>query len=199
MELKYVGDLPLVSHHGVCFDKSHPDKYIYLHAALELLEALSYGATEATQHLYRVEHKEIKAKELLVGLAKYLPNLEELEEQQQQKTHHFVQKLQEDVKNAPALNDAEKETYLNNIEMMKEYYYQYVVNETVYEAAIEALAREIKEAKVQLVEVPAFRNYGIVLKDLKDYMERMKSPIDTEIEFIENNSKVHILAKFTHY
>ena len=82
---------------------------------------------------------------------------------------------------------------------MKEYYYQYVTNETVYEAAIEALAKEIKEAKIELVEVPAFRNYGIVLKDLKDYMEQMKSPIDTQVEFVKTNDKIHIIARFTHY
>lgn len=199
MELKYVGDLPLVSHHGVCFDKSHPDKFIYLHAVLELLEALSYGATEATEHLYTVEHKEIKEKELLADLEKYLPDLEELERLHQQKAHAFVQELEEKVQEAPALNNDEREVYIKNIEMMKEYYYQYVTNETVYEAAIESLALEIKEAKIEFLEVPAFRNYGIVLKDLKDYMEQMKAPIDTDIEFLKQDRGIHIIARFTHY
>lgn len=197
MQLKYVGDLPLVSHHGVCFDKSHPDKYLYLQAALELLEALSYGPTEVTRHLYTIEHKEFSNKEIVALLHKYVPNLDEMEQINQDKAHAFVQKLRHNVSQAPALNEQEKETYLNNIEMMQEYYYQYVVNETAYELAVEALANEVKEAHVELLEVPSFRNYGIVLKDLEDYMATMKPPVDVKIEFVQNeNKKIHIIAYF---
>ncbi len=44
MELKYVGAKPKVSGKGVSFDQTKPDKYTFLTAAVELLEAFDAGA-----------------------------------------------------------------------------------------------------------------------------------------------------------
>jgi len=179
MELKYVGDFPLVSQHGVAFDHTQTDKYIYLHAVLELLEALSYGATETTQHLYRSQHRDLKPQQLLAGLKKYVKNLDTIYEQREHKAEDLVADLIRRVEENESLTPDEKYAWLNNIKIMKDYYLQYVTNKTVYEAALEALADEIDEAKVQQIKIPMFRNYGIVLRDLQKVLEQRKSPIDT--------------------
>jgi len=36
MQLKYVGAMPVVSEKGVGFDKTKPDKFTFLYAAVEL-------------------------------------------------------------------------------------------------------------------------------------------------------------------
>jgi len=181
MELKYVGDMPIVSQNGVSFDHLQTDKYIYLHAVLELLEALSYGETETTQHLYKVEHKELNPTELLIRLKKYVKNLDEVYEQQEHKAKELVDDLIQRVQSNDSLTEDEKKAWLNNIAIMRDYYLQYVTNKSVYEAALEALANEVDEAKVQKVSIPMFRNYGIVLRDLQKVLENRKSPIDSSV------------------
>jgi len=181
MELKYVGDMPLVSQHGVSFDHLQTDKYIYLHAVLELLEALSYGPTETTQHLYKSEHKELNPSELLARLKKYVKNLDEVYAQREQKAKELVDDLIHRVESNESLTEDEKKAWLNNIKIMTDYYLQYVTNKSVYEAALDALADEVHDAKVQKVSIPMFRNYGIVLRDLQKVLEKRKSPIDSSV------------------
>jgi hypothetical protein len=190
MELKYVGDFPLVSQHGVAFDHTQTDKYIYLHAVLELLEALSYGATQTTQHLYKTEHKELKPNQLLDGLRKYVKNLDAVYEQREHKAEELVDNLIQRVHENKLLTDDERRAWLNNIDIMKDYYLQYVTNQSVYEAALQALGDEIHEAQVKEVIVPMFRNYGIVLRDLQKVLENRRPPIDSTLEVTSTHNGV---------
>jgi len=199
MKLKYVGNMPIVSKNGVGFDPLQPDRYLYLHAALELLEALSYGATEQTQHLYKTEHKEIKPNELLEGLKKYIKNLDEIYETREAKAEHLVDELIKRVHENDSLNEDEKKAWLNNIKIMKDYYLQYVTNKIVYEAALEALANEVAVAKVKQVTVPMFRNYGIVLKDLQNVLQNRKAPIDSKLEVKSTPEGIVGTIYFSHY
>jgi len=199
MKLKYVGNMPIVSKNGVGFDPLQPDKYLYLHAALELLEALSYGATEQTQHLYKTEHKDIKANELLEGLKKYIKNLDEIYETREAKAEEHVEELIQRVHDNDSLTVDEKQAWLNNIEIMKEYYLQYITNKIVYEAALNALADEIAVAKVKKVTIPMFRNYGIVLKDLQNVLENRKAPIDSQMEVESTKNGIVGTISFKHY
>ncbi len=93
MQLKYVGDLPQVSGKGISFDKTHPDKYTYLNAAVELLEALGYGPTEETEHLYRPAAKEHSGEELLELLEKHCDNLDAVFAERDKKTDDLIEDL----------------------------------------------------------------------------------------------------------
>ena len=199
MELKYVGDMPRVSQHGVGFDSTKPDKYIYLHAALELLEALSYGSTETTQHLYKSQQQDLKPDELLNSLKKYIKNMDEVYATRVKKAEHLVEELQKRVHENKSLSDDERTAWLKNIDIMKDYYLQYVTNQSVYEAALNALADEIAEAKVKEVTIPMFRNYGIVLHDLQSVLENRKAPIDSDLEIRSGEHGIVGTMYFHHY
>ena len=195
MELKYVGDLPQVSKTGVTFDHSRPDKYTYLTATVELLEALSYGETETTKHLYTSKHKELNASEILDLLKKFCPDLNKVFETKDDKAKEFVDDLKQRVKENTTLTDAGRETWSRNIDLMTDYYLQYVTNKSAYECAVSALGEEIKSAKVQSLDVPLFRNYGFVLNDLKNSLMLKKAPIDSDIQI--NQTEKGLLATMT--
>jgi len=91
MELKYVGAMPMVSSKGVGFDQSKPDKYTFLNATVELLEALSFGPTESTKHLHAVSGKEYSAKELFDLLKKYCIDLDDVFASREAKTDALKQ------------------------------------------------------------------------------------------------------------
>jgi len=182
MKLQYVGDMPEVSKNGVGFDHAKVDKYTYLTAAVELLDALSYGATETTQHLYNSKGQEFNSQELLELLNKFCKDLNQLFKQCQEKSNTLVESLIQRVKDNNSLTLDERTAWLNNIDIMRDYYLQHVTNATAYECALNALADEVHVAKVQEVSIPLFRNYGVVLDDLTKVLENRKSPIDSTMK-----------------
>jgi len=198
MQLKYVGDLPIVSKGGVGFDHTRPDKYLYLSAAAELLEALSYGPTQTTKHLYKVEKSSLSESELLHILKKYVKNMDQLIALRDKKAEAFIQELEDRVHENEHLTLDEKTAWLGNIKLMRNYFIQYVTNETAYEAALDALSEEIHTAKVQEVSVPMFKNYGMVLHDLIAVLEQGKSPIDSNVEIVTTEKGLISIVTFSH-
>jgi hypothetical protein len=198
MQLKYVGDMPKVSSKGVGFDHTKPDKYQYLQAAVELLEALGYGATESTKHLYKTKDKTLSSDELLTLLKKHINNIDDILKVRDKNAKELVEKLKQRVETNDAINSEDKTVWLKNIEMMRDYYFQYVTNQSAYEAALDALAEEIHIAKVKEVDVPMFKNYGMVLNDLSGVLQRRKSPIDSELIVEKTENGLLGKVKFTH-
>ncbi len=198
MKIEYIGDLPLVSQHGVAFDHTQPDKYLYLHPVLDLLEALDYDPKEATQHLYKKQGKELNGEALLQGLRNYVQDLDSLYAQREHKAKLFVDDLIDRVEHNQLISDEEKEAWLKNIDTMKSYFLQYVTNKTVYEASLKALANEITNNQVQQITVPMFRNYGIVLRDVQKILEEQKTPIDSTIDVYSIHNGVEGTITFRH-
>ena len=198
MELKYVGDMPLVSRTGVGFDKTQPDKYQFIYASIELLEALSYGETEVTQHLYRAQDKELKPRELLEMIKKYVPNIDEVFESCDTKAHDLVHDLVNRVKDNDSLSENGRTAWLENIKIMRAYYYQYVINQNAYEAALEVLGDEIHDGHIKEIRVPMFKNYGAVLTDLVGVLEKRKVPIDSEMIIEQRDEGIVAILFITH-
>ena len=195
MEFKYVGAMPIVSEKGVGFDETKPDKYTFLNATIELLEALSYGATETTKHLHNVSGREYSGSELMELLRKYSSDLDNYIKISESKAEALVNDLIQRVHENTMINVDERKAWLNNIELMKEYYYQYVVNESAYKCALEALGQEIHDARVKEVTFPMFRNYGLVLHDLDYILQHRKPPIDSNLAV--ETGKEGLLGKLT--
>lgn len=198
MQLKYVGDLPQVSGKGVSFDKTHPDKYTYLNAAVELLEALSYGETEETNHLYRPPEKERNSEELLELLKKYCGNIDTVFAEREEKTNALIEDLVKRVNDNSVISAEERSAWLKNIDMMRDYYLQYVTNESAYDCALSALADEVYRAKVKQLTIPMMRNYGTVLHDLRYVLEHHRPPIDMVSEVKEKDGKIVGIVTFRH-
>jgi len=176
-----VGAMPVVSEKGVGFDQTKQDKYTLLNAAVELLEALSFGPTETTKHLHNVSGKEYSGDELVSLLEKYSEDLDDKFSSSQSETDKLKEELIQRVNEHTSLNDDGRRAWLNNIELMSDYYYQYVTNETAYKCALEALGQAIHDARIQEVTFPMFRNYGLVLHDLDYVLRHRKSPIDSTL------------------
>ncbi len=178
MLLKYVGAMAIISSSGIGFDHTKPDKYIFLNAVVELLEAFSYGATSITKHLHRLHETQYKGDELLEILKKYCPHLEEDFKLKKEKTDTLEKDLIQRIHDNNNLNEEEERTWLNNIELMKDYSYQYISNETAYISGLEVIGQEIHDARIQEMTFPMFRNYDLVLQDLIHVLENKKPPID---------------------
>ena len=182
MELKYVGAKPKVSARGVSFDQSKPDRYTFLNAAVELLEALSFEPTEDKKiYLYDVSGKERSGKELIDLLKKHCANPEEAFANVQEKTNALIEKYTSRVKENDTISADERRAWLGNIEIMRDYYLQYVTNERAYQCALNALAGKIHKSHIEEVTFPLGRNHGLVLSHLVDVLRDHRPPYDASL------------------
>jgi hypothetical protein len=188
MELKYVGAKPSVSARGVSFDQSKPDRYTFLNAAVELLEALSFKATEDKKlYLYNISGKEHSGRELVELLQKHCTDPEKAFEGIQEKTNALIEKYTRKVKENDRLSPDERRAWLGNIEIMRDYYLQYVTNESAYRCALNALADKIHNAHIEEITVPLGRNHGLVLSHLIDVLRDHKPPYDATFSVEEKD------------
>ncbi|MDA3945541.1 MAG: hypothetical protein PF439_02530 [Helicobacteraceae bacterium] len=195
MKLRYVGDLPKVTSRGVGFDQTKPDKYTFMNAAVELLEALSYGATETTQHLHNLSGVYYSDEDLLALLKKHCSDLNAILTERDIKSDAFKEDLIKRVAENSIISEDERNAWRTNIAYMEEYYRQYVTNESAYRCALDALAEAIKGAKVKEIIFPMFKNYGAVLHDLTAVLAKLKSPIDATLSVEAKNDAFE--GKFT--
>jgi len=189
MKLKYVGDLPSVSDKGVGFDKTQPDKYNLLQPAVELLESLSYGATETTQHLHNLSGQSYSDEDLLEMLKKHCVDTKSMFATCEDKTNDLIERLITRVLENTTISEDGRRAWLNNIKLMRDYYLQYVINETAYNCTLDALAQQIKVAKVKEVVFPMYKNYGTVLHELIYVLAHLKSPIDAVLSVEAGSDK----------
>lgn len=182
MELKYVGAKPKVSGKGVTFDQTKPDRYTFLTAAVELLEALSFEVTEDKKiYLYNVVRKEYSSSELLELLKKHCTDLDDVFASREEKTNELIEKYISRVKENDTVSADERRAWLGNIEIMRDYYLQYITNESAYQCALDALADKIHQAHIEEVTFPLGRNHGLVLSHLVDALRDHRPPYDATL------------------
>ncbi len=190
MKLKYVGAKPRVTGKGVTFDQTKPDRYTFLNAAVELLEALSFEPTENKQiYLYNISGKELNGAELIELLKKHCANPQEAFDDLQEKTNALIEKYTSRVKENNTLSADERRAWLGNIEIMRDYYLQYITNESAYECALNALADKIHTLHIEELTVPLGRNHGLVLSHLVDVLRDHKPPYDATLKIESKDGK----------
>jgi len=182
LKLKYVGAKPKVSGKGVTFDQTKPDRYTFLNAAVELLEALSFEAKEDKKiYLYDVKKKEYNSRKLTELLTKHCSNLDDIFNSREETTKAMIKKYTDKVKKNDKIGKDERRAWLGNIKVMHDYYLQYVTNESAYECALNALAKKIHKSHIETITFPIGRNHGLVLSHLVDVLRDHKPPYDATL------------------
>lgn len=198
MRLRYVGALPRISSRGISFDQTQPDKYTYLHAIIELMDALDFGPTPTTRHHHEATGKEYSGPELVDHLRHHCKDIERITDAREKKARAMLDELHERVHDNQIIDDAEREVWIKNIDMMQEYYLQYVTNESAYLCALETLAHEIHDAQIKEVSFPMHRDYGMVLHDLIPVLGSRRPPIDAELHIDKGTQDLSVRLAIYH-
>jgi len=181
MQLKYVGAKPSVSARGVSFDQSKPDRYTFLNAAVELLEGLDAAEIiDRKVDLRGMTSKIYRSDELLELLKKYCNNVDEIFETREEKTNELINKYRLRVQNNVGITEDERRAWLGNIDIMRDYYLQYVTNENAYECALNALADKIDTLHINEIVFSLGHNYGLVFGHLVPLFVDHKPSYDAE-------------------
>jgi len=103
------------------------------------------------------------------------------------------------VHNHKNLSEGGRNAWLNNIELMSDYYYQFVRNEAAYTCALESLGQAIHDARIYEVSFPMYRMNGLVLHDLDYVMRHRKSPIDSVLTIETGREGLFGKLTITHF
>jgi len=190
MKLKYVGAKPSVSARGVNFDQTKPDRYTFIHAAVEILNALK--ETEVTDSVVDIRGRETKiyrADELVDQLKIYCDDFEKIFEEREEKTNDLIDRYRAKVKENSHISADERSAWLGNIDIMRDYYLQYVTNESAYECVLHALAEMIHTSNINEIIFSLGNNYGLVFSHLIAVLRDHKPPYDAEFIWEQVNDE----------
>jgi len=199
MRLRYVGPRPIISQHGIGFDKNEPDKYLFLHTVIELLEVVEEStrdknysmSNDGVIDLRDWEGIDFSHNVLNDLIKKHCDNVDDLIQQKDKKSEDSFLKLTDSIRTNSHLSRNEKIAWLENLKIMHNYYIQFIENEFIYEHMIKMLVEDIRKKHVREIFFPLHRNYGYVMSHLHDFSSlAYKKSLESKITIEMNGSKV---------
>ncbi len=186
MELQYVGPKPIIDQHGIDFDKSEPDRYIFIHAVLELIESIEAcydnsckGIIDITEYT----HKHVSGAQLVEFAKKHCSEqIEEIIIEKELRLDTLISEYKQHVHDNDLLQIEDKEAWLGNIDIMEGYYKQFVQNEVVYECLLDILAQNLYQKRIKEIIFDLGNNYGFVFTYLQNVLSEHKPPLDAEMQ-----------------
>jgi hypothetical protein len=180
-KVQYVGPRVEISHHGIVYKQSKEDKYVYLMVALEILKDIDNDYDKKPSYSHPFNNKVLEEEDLRTILKCYEDDVEscitEESKRYKQKIKHeieFIQKL-------PHLSDIDKEVWIKNIELMKDYRIQRAINKIYYMHCIKDIIQVIKHKKIKEITTPFNKNFFHVLNTIKGALITGKPSLDAKV------------------
>ena len=196
LKVKYVGPHVDISQHGVSYKKDKEDKYVYLMVALEILQDIDndYEKQDSYSHCFSIG--KLDEETLHTVLQSYESDVEkhveqEYENYQEKIKHeiHFVQGLSH-------LKEIEKEVWIKNIELMKNYRLQRAINKIYYEHCIENIRKLFIHKGIKELMTPFNKDFFHVMNSLKGVLITGKPSLEaTVVEEINKEGEMCIVLR----
>ncbi|AXH15472.1 hypothetical protein CP985_14710 [Malaciobacter mytili LMG 24559] len=194
MKLIYAGLKPIINEYGIYFKDGKEDKYIYLSFAIEILNALNHEYEKDKKYSCDLQKTNIQTNQIIDTLTTFYPNLQEIV---QKKINSYITHLdyeKESVENHLLLSDIEKDVYLNNLQIMREYKIQRATNKIFYFLCIKAITKLIIKNQIKEIDTPFTEKFWHILKSIQGKLFQNKIKTDLKILNINNTliSKLYI-------
>ena len=194
MKFEYVGYRPVISHNGVTFKQGKDDKFIYLPYAYEILNALNHDYTtnkNKYSNSINLDNSNID-KRYKVGET-YFPDIEKSIEDKLKKYKEHLEEERENIISRPHLSDIEKNIFLSNLDLMKNYRLNRAKNKIFYYFVIATIVEIIKEKRIKEIDIPYHNKFWHVLNTIQGVLSSEK--INSNIKAVYLDTKLEL--KFT--
>ncbi len=182
MELKYVGLKPVISEHGISFKDGKEDKYVYLSFAIDILIALDHNYVHDVKYSHTVNEQRLAPNEILEILLKSHPNLENTMDEEISAYMIHLDKKEEDINNQTHLSEIEKQTYIANLRIMRDYLIQRAKNKIFYIHCIDTIAQSIIHHKIKELNTPFNEKFWHILQTLEGKLSLHKVSSNLKVE-----------------
>lgn len=194
MKFEYVGYRPVISHNGVTFKQGKDDKFIYLPYAYEILNALNHEyTTNKNKYSNSINLDNSNIDKLYKVVETYFPDIEKSIEDKLKKYKEHLEEERENIISRPHLSDIEKNIFLSNLDLMKNYRINRAKNKIFYYFAIATIAEVIKEKRIKEIDIPYHNKFWHVLNTIQGVLSSEK--INSNIKAVYLDTKLEL--KFT--
>ncbi|MEA3353406.1 MAG: hypothetical protein U9Q33_06305 [Campylobacterota bacterium] len=190
MKIKYSGPKPNINHHGVTFKDGKEDKYVYLMIALQILKAIDKDYEQNKEYNYDLGTKRLSDDEMFEIMQKYESNLEEIANKEKEAYEQHLLEEINDVNDNSTISQLEKEIWINNLNIMKEYRIQRAVNKIYYMHAISYIVDVIKREHLKEINTPFYEKYWHVLQTIQGGFSNVRTPISTNLNIVPDKHGV---------
>ena len=194
MKFEYVGYRPVISHNGVTFKQGKDDKFIYLPYAYEILNALNHEyTTNKNKYSNSINLDNSNIDKLYKVVETYFPDIEKSIEDKLKKYKEHLEEERENIISRPHLSDIEKNIFLSNLDLMKNYRINRAKNKIFYYSVIATIVEIIKEKRIKEIDIPYHNKFWHVLNTIQGVLSSEK--INSNIKAVYLDTKLEL--KFT--
>lgn len=190
MKLKYAGPKPMISEHGISFKDGKEDKYVYLMIAIQILQAIDHDTADNNSYEYDTTTKRLNDEQMQEIILSYYPNLETtMTKEMNNYLVHLDNEIQ-DIKKSPIFSPIEKEAYVGNLKIMKEYKIQRAKNKIFYMHAVDTIIEVIKKRKIKKISTPFYERFWHTLQTIQGHLAMAKRGLKSDLKVINNDENL---------
>ena len=193
MKLQYTGLKPVVNAHGISFKEGKDDKFIYLPFAVDILNAINHDYEQKRVYSHELNNKEFTPSEIMDTIMKFHPDLEETMKKEMDSYNTHLNNEEESVKNRKDLLDIEKDIFIQNLRLMRNYKIQRAKNKVFYFHYIETIVETIMKHKIKEINTPFNMKFWHILQSIEGKLSSHR--IGSSLKVLnENNSLKAVLS-----
>ncbi len=197
MKLEYAGLKPIISEHGISFKDGKEDKYKYLKYAAEVLEAINHEYERKEKYSHRLKDKRMTSNEILELLLRFHPNLEDTMNEEIKDYYKHLDEEEEEVRQRVNLKDIEKEAYINNLKLMRNYKSQRAKNKIFYFHCIETIVETIIKHEIKEIDTPFNERFWHVLQTVQGELSNHK--VSSDLKTLKENESIKAMLTINIY
>lgn len=193
MKLQYAGLKPVISAQGISFKEGKDDKFIYLPLTVDILNAINHTYEQKRVYSHQLDNKQLNPNEILDIITKFHPDLEKTMNKEIDAYKIHLDNEEKEVSIRRDLSDIEKETYIANLRLMREYKIQRAKNKIFYFHYIETIVETILKNKIKEIDTPFNMKFWHILQSIEGVLSSHKIASNLKVEN-ENNCLKAILS-----
>lgn len=190
MKIEYAGPRPMISQHGIDFKDGKEDKYVYLMISIQILQAIDKNYEEHKSYSYDTKTKRFSNDEIHQILNSYSTTLEQDVEDAEKSYTQKIDEEIEHIKMRTNLKESEKNVWVNNLEIMRNYRIQRSINKIYYMQSIELIKEIIKREEIKEIDTPFYEKYWHVLQTIQGALEEGRRSVHTELKIERSNENM---------
>lgn len=189
MKLEYAGLKPIISEHGISFKDGKEDKFKYLKYAIEILNSINHEHEKNRKYSHEIKDKKLKTNEIVDILKKFHPKLEETMKREIENYKLHLEDEIKEVENRTQLSPIEKETFISNLNLMKDYKIQRAKNKIFYFHCVDTIVETIIKYKIKEIDTPFNERFWHILQTLEGELSKFKISSRLELDNKSENIK----------
>lgn len=174
MKIEYAGLKPIINEHGISFKDGKEDKFKYLKYAIDILNAINHEYKQKQVYSHVLDDKRLSSKEIIQTLLYHHKNLEETMKIEINSYLKHLDEEEESILRKELLSQIEKDTYINNLQIMRDYKIQRAKNKIFYFHCIDTIVSTILKYKIKVLEMPFNERFWHILQTIQGNLSLCK-------------------------